>query len=127
VVGCQFRGPCACGSNHGRFQAVFELSHVAGPLGGLDGANGRGRKCKQRQGVALRCTLAKRLGELAQVIATLAEGRKTHGQHVESVVEIFAKALLLDQKLEIRVGGGDQADVCANRARTPECVVLLRV
>src|SRR5512139_3405183 len=62
-----------------------------------------------------------------QVVEPLPKRRNLQNDRVDPEVEVGPERLLLDESLEILVGGGDQADVdlaLAHVAETPEFLLL---
>ena len=51
--------------------------------------------------------------EVADVLQALAQRRQAQRHDVEAVVEVLAEQALLDLRLELAVGGGDDAHVGA--------------
>ena len=74
-------------------------------------------------------------GERAQVVvderrdllAPLAQRRQAQADDVEAVEEVLAEASVGDERFEIGVGGGDDADVHLDRLRLAEAVDLARL
>ena len=62
--------------------------------------------------------------ERRDLVATFPQRRDREADDVQAVKQIFAKALVLDELFEVRVGGGDDADVDVERARFAERVDL---
>src|SRR5438132_3492 len=71
------------------------------------------------------CALIKSLR--CDVVATVAERRHAYLEHVQSIVEIFAKSLLTDELFEVRVRRGDDAHVGVDRLRAAEAIVATRL
>ena len=75
------------------------------------------------------------VGELAQVVIDqrrdllppLAQRRHPQADDVEAVEEVLAEAPFGDERLEVGVGGGDDADVDLDRLRLAEPVDLVRL
>ncbi len=51
------------------------------------------------------------LDQQRDVLATFSQWRYLDGDHVQSVIEILAEALLPDRVLQVLVGGGDDPDI----------------
>ena len=51
------------------------------------------------------------VGQVFDVFLAFAEWRNLHGNHVETVVEVFAETLLGDFLLQVPVCGRDDADI----------------
>ncbi|MNP10570.1 hypothetical protein D3C76_1027260 [compost metagenome] len=51
------------------------------------------------------------VGDFIDVRATLTQGRKLQGNHVEAVIQVFTELADLRQALEVAVGRGDQAHI----------------
>ncbi len=64
------------------------------------------------------------MDEQGDVIPPLAQRGEADGEDVEAVVEVLAKCLLLDRPEQVAAGGGDDADVHADRGGTAHAVEL---
>ena len=67
------------------------------------------------------------LRQQRDVLAAFSERRKLQCHHVEAVVEVLAETPLLDGQLDVRVGGGDDADIHAAGRRVAESSELTRL
>ena len=64
------------------------------------------------------------LHEQRNVVAAFAQRRQLHRDHVQPVEEILAKRSVGDHPREIRVRGGDDADVDLDRVRVADALEL---
>ena len=65
------------------------------------------------------------IDERRNLLAALAQRRQPQADDVEAVEEVLAEAPVGDERLEIGVGGGDDADVDLDRLRLAEAVDLV--
>ena len=64
------------------------------------------------------------LHEERDVVATLAQRRQLHRNHVQPVVEILAKRALGHHPGEVGMRGGDHADIDLDRVRVADALEL---
>ena len=67
------------------------------------------------------------IDERRDLFAPLAQRRQPQADDVEAVEEVLAEASLGDQRLEVGVGGGDDAHVDLDRLRLAEAVHFVRL
>ena len=90
---------------------VLELAHIAWPAVVQQDARDLGRERGRGPAEALGLVGEQTLGEQEHVLAPLAERRQIEAEHVEAIEEVRAEPALLDERLEVLVGGGDDAHV----------------
>src|SRR6185437_8681039 len=90
---------------------VFELTHVARPGMSLNGADGIGRKAAGRLAEPLRYLLQQHLRDEEAVTLPVAQRRHVDRDLADAVVEVLAKTARADQRLELAVGGTDEAQI----------------
>src|SRR5579864_998163 len=97
----------------GAFQAVFQLTDIAGPLIHLEQFQG-----VRVDGVLRLPGLANTLKEIfrqrTNIFLTLTQRRQTKTYHVEAEEKIAAERSLLDRRLQVTAGGGYDAHVDSN-------------
>ncbi len=49
--------------------------------------------------------------QIRDVFLAFAQRRNVHGQHVQTVIQVFAKRALFERRAQIHVGGGDHAHI----------------
>ena len=123
----QVRGPnrLALAHQDRALDRVLELANVAGPAVLLQTAHGVGRERGD--------TVAELAGEALQevirqrhdILAPVAERRDDDVHDVQSIEEILAELPLLDRRLEIDVGGGDDPDIDLHRPAAAQPLELL--
>ena len=62
--------------------------------------------------------------QFRNVFAPLAQRRQVNRHHVQSIVQVFAKFVFVDQFLQIAIAGGDHAHIDANRLRIADALEL---
>ena len=95
----------------GALHAVLEFAHVAGPCMRHDGAQCGLREALDAALVLAPVELEEVLGEQAQVVAAFAQRWHLDHDHAEPVVEVLAEATVGDHRLEVAIGGGDDAGI----------------
>ena len=101
----------AAGQGHVLFDHVGQLSDVAGPVVATQRFHGvRGINAGASPG-AVGDRFQKMASQWRHVFRAFAQGRQGEGDHGQTVVQIFAKALLLDRTAQIAVGGRYHAHV----------------
>ncbi len=65
------------------------------------------------------------LDEGGDVVPALPQGRDDDGEDLHAEVEVFAEMAVGDHRLQVAVGGGDDADVDPDRFRSPDAVDFL--
>jgi hypothetical protein len=103
---------CRADSRH----HVLELAHVAGPVVLLE-AFDRRRLDRLVAEAGLGGDAQEVAHEVADVLEPLAQRRQAQRHDVEAIVEVLAEQALLDLRLELAVGGGDDA-IRADRRRS---------
>ena len=92
------------GAEHGH----LEFTHVAGPGVGLQGGHARlGDRVDRRRALVL-VALQELLGQSRDVLATDAQGREHHREHVEAAEEVLAELARLDKLPKVAVRRGDE-------------------
>jgi hypothetical protein len=64
------------------------------------------------------------LGEQQDVLPALAQRGQADGEHGEAIVEVVAEPALGHRRVEVAVGGGDEADVGLEGRRAAHPFVL---
>src|SRR5262245_14759472 len=90
-----------------------ELADVSRPRVGHERLPRARRPAGPREAVSPEDTLEGVLGEEPDILGPPAKGRHLHGEDPQPVEEVRAEFSLTDGRLEIAVGGGDDADVDA--------------
>ena len=108
---------------HDTADDVFQLADIARPWIGLE----------QLQRLVVKTLGVKPLAHRAademahqvrHILGAIPERRQAQGHDVETIIEIFAKQALVDQDLEILVGGGNNADIGLDRGAATHRRVL---
>ena len=106
--------------NHGSLYQILQFPDVARPVvagqGLQSGGGNRFDGLLHTRGIVLR----EIPHEHGNVLPSLAERRQVQGKHVQPVIEVATETLLLDQRRQIAIRGGDQADIYVDGARAPE-------
>jgi hypothetical protein len=113
------------GQNHRSLYEILQLPHVAGPVIGVE--------CFHRFGWDRIDTFLHSLGEFLgevsdqqwNVFSTLAQGRGGDRKDLKPIVQIVAELLFFNQSSQIPVGCGNDANIDADRASTPQSLKFL--
>src|SRR5579864_7937814 len=106
---------------------VPQFTHVAGPGVPLEQAHRRVADAPDRAAVAAIRIGDERLDEDGQIVLAVAEGRQLDREHVQPVIEVFAKLVLPDGLERLDVRRRDDANVdalFALAADRPKCPLL---
>src|ERR1043165_5627841 len=98
-------------AQQGALEDVAQLADVAGPVVVAEHALGLARDRQARLAEVAREALEDVRGEQRDVVAALAQRRDEKLQGTDAVVEVLAKAVLLDERAEVAVRRCDQAHV----------------
>ena len=94
---------------------VLQFPDVSGVPMAHEAVDHRRRKGESLAAIELRVPLDEVVRQQGDFGRALAEGWHEHLHHVETVVEIFAEPTFRDRPLQVLVGGGEDADVHAQR------------
>ena len=104
-------GAAVAGQHHAAFDQVLQLTDVAGPGVGEHGVDGAAGEAGDLAAVAAVELVQEVVHEHGDVLPAFAQRRHAHGQHVQAVVQVLAKAAGLHLAPEVEVGGGHHAHV----------------
>jgi hypothetical protein len=110
-----------------RLDRVLELADVTRPLHGAENPQRLRRQDDRPQTVARDRLRTEERRERLDVVAALVERRDTDRYDVQPIEEVGAKPPVGDRVFEIRIGGGDDADVRRERSAAPERIVAARL
>ena len=94
---------------------VFQFSDIAGPGVGRERGAGLGAQSGDRFVEMGSHALHEKSGQLRNVLAALAQRRQLQRKDLQAEVEVLAEGTVGDHLLEVAVGGGDNADIGAER------------
>ena len=114
----------AGGENHGALNHVLELPDVAGPLPSAQGVEDVRRN--RRNGAAEAVCVARHevSSQRGDILRPFAKRRQADRKHAEPVVQVAPERPLVDHRVEVAVGGGNDADVDASGERAAETFEL---
>ena len=102
--------------DRGALDEIAQLADIAGPaMLGQAGMAGRG----QARRLALRAGEEMR-DEQGNVAGPLGQRRQVDREDAEAIEEVFAEAALVDRRIDVAMGGGDDADVDRDLAATAD-------
>ena len=106
----------AVGHDHGSFDVVFQLAHVARPIVRLQRLDHLQRQLRRVPAVLFAVAFQEELTQGGDILAPVAQRGQADRNDVEAIVQIVAKSAGLDFVLERLIGGGNDARVHANGA-----------
>ena len=109
---------------HGALDGVVELADVAGPGVVEQQLHGRVVEAVEALAVALRVLRQEVTGQQRDVLAALAQRRHRDLDRVQPEEEVLPEAARRDLRVEVGVGGRDDAHVGAPRARAADALEL---
>ncbi len=110
------------GQHDGPLEHVLELADVAGPVVGHQGLDRLRVDVGDQLAGPLRVEVQEVDRQLEDVLRALAQGRHVQADHVEPVVQVFAKPPGSDQGLEVLMGRGQDPDVDRDRLRAADAL-----
>jgi hypothetical protein len=96
---------------HGPFDAVFQFTHIAGPVVGHEHIDGRRGEPLDLPAVLFGIALQKKVRQQQDIRFALPQRRHVDGKHVQPVIQVAAEGILLHGLLQVLVGGRDDAHV----------------
>src|SRR6266849_4304053 len=99
------------GEDNGAFDNVFQLAHIAGPVVVHQELESARRELPQRLGVLEAIALEEMREEHRHILAAVAQWRKLQMNDVEAVEQVLTETAFANEREEIDVRGGDDADV----------------
>ena len=113
------------GSDHRQAAAqVLQFAHVAGEVLPRQRAQRRGGEALGRDLQFARGAGQEMPRQQRDVVAALAQRRQGDAHHVQAVLEVGAEAAFADQRVQVLVGGGDDAHVAAQQFAPTDAVEL---
>src|SRR6185437_10673392 len=106
---------------------VRQLPNVSGPRIIAEQLERIAPPARFRLAAPLQELLGEMLHQLVDVVAALAQRRDRERNHLQSEVEVLAKGPTANGLLQIVIGRGDDADICANDPVSADALDLLRL
>src|ERR1700730_3924670 len=106
------------------FNAVLELTHVAGPVIGGEHIDRRSRYPLDPFVMLARVLFDKVRGKRQNIGSSLAKRREIDCEDVQPIIEVLAKHSVANRLLQILVRRGDQTNIRLDRLSSSEAFVL---
>jgi len=112
------------GEDHRALNDILQFSYIAGIMMSQKQAFGLRRQAQMPFVVSLAKGLEKMLGQQGNITFTATQGRKLNLDHVQAIIDIFAKRARFNERLQIFVGGSHHAHVAVTDFRAADRAVF---